>query len=155
MSDPNRHDIRVLNDLSQALLDSGNGYGAAAAQARRAEERVLFQRRGRDRAAAAADLQVALRGLGGEPRSDGSVLAKAQRAFTDIGHALLGGEPMAAAVEAAEEALGDRFDHALADDALSATTRETIRRARASLDQISRAGDLITGGKDEGRLFPY
>lgn len=155
MSDPNRHDIRVLNDLNQALMDSANGYGAAAAQARRPEDRVLFQRRGRDRATAAADLQVALRGLGGEPQSEGSVLAKAQRAFTDIGHALLGGEPTATAIEAAEQALGDRFDRALADDALSATTRETIRRARASLGQISRTDDHIVGSKYESRLFPY
>ncbi|HEY1071984.1 PA2169 family four-helix-bundle protein [Brevundimonas sp.] len=134
MNSPNSHDIRVLNGLAEGAIDSADGYAEAAAETDDARYRDLFQRRSEDRRRVAAELQAAVRDLGGQAEDEGSILAKAQRAFMDIKHALLRDEAaVVGSVEGGEAHLRDRFDHALADEALSATTRETVRRAYAAV----------------------
>lgn len=134
MNSPNSHDIKVLNGLAEGAIDSADGYAEAAAETDDARYRALFQRRSEDRRRVASDLQAVVRSLGGQAEDEGSILAKAQRAFMDIRHALLRDEAaVVGSVEGGEAHLQTRFDHALADAALSATTRETIRRAYAAV----------------------
>jgi uncharacterized protein (TIGR02284 family) len=135
MSNANRHDIHVLNSLIQASIDSADGYREAATEAGDARRRDLFGRRSFERRRIAEDLQSTVRALGGDAAADGSILAKAQRAFADVRHALMRDDAsMVDAVETAEEALRGRFEKALEDGQISATTRETIRRAWARAD---------------------
>jgi hypothetical protein len=109
VSAPNSHDIKILNGLAEGLTDSADGYAQASAETSDPRYRELFVRRSDERRRIAAELQAAVRGMGGQSEDEGSILAKAQRAFADIKHALM------------------------RDEALSATTRETLRRALAAV----------------------
>lgn len=160
MSNAKRHDVHVLNGLIGATLDSADGYRDAAGGTADPGHRALFERRADERRALADELAAAVRQLGGEPHADGSILAKAQRAFADVKHALLRDElSVVEAVEAAEDQVKARFEKALDDPALSATTRETLRRAWAGIrdghDQMRDLKHSLQGQRDAGSgLFP-
>lgn len=130
MASANHYDIKVLNGLIETTLDSADGYREAAKETDNAGYRTLFERRSFERQQVAAELQGAVRGLGGEPEDDGSILAKAHRAFLDVKHALLRDEQAVVnSVENGEDYIKSKYEHALNDADLSATTRETVRRA--------------------------
>lgn len=160
MSNANRHDIHVLNTLIQSTLDSADGYRVASDETGDPGHRDLFARRGLERREVAEELQATVRALGGDPASEGSILAKAQRAFTDVKHALMSDSTgMIAVVEAAEDAVRTHFEKALADSGISATTRETIRRAftrvSAGHDEVHDLRHSIEGQRDAGNpLYP-
>lgn len=136
MTRANDHDIRVLNGLVRAALDSADGYVEAARDSDNDRFRALFERRAFERRQVAEDLTGSVRTLGGEPVTEGSILAKAQRAFMDVRHALMREETAVVdAVEAGEDSIKARFERALQDSHVSATTREAIRRAYASVQQ--------------------
>lgn len=161
MSNANRHDIHVLNGLIQTTIDSADGYRQAAIEAADPGRRDLFGRRSFERRQVADELQSIVRAMGGDPAAEGSVLAKAQRAFTDIKHALMRDETgLMGAVESAEDAVRARFEKALEDSQISATTRETIRRAFARVaDGREDLHDLrhsVEGQRDaDNRLYPH
>ena len=71
MSNPNAHDIKVLNGLIETTLDSADGYREAAEQTQDPHYRTLFERRSSERQQVVDDLSAAVRGLGGDPESDG------------------------------------------------------------------------------------
>lgn len=138
----NSHDIKILNGLVEGLVDSADGYHQAALEAADDAYRTWFEARASERRRLAEAFKAAVRERGGAPEEDRSILAKAQRAFRDVSHALLRSEvSMIDTIENGEEQLKARFERALADDALSATTKESIRRAygevRAGRDQTS------------------
>ena len=67
---------------------------------------------------------------------------------------------MVGAVESAEEAVRARFEKALEDSQISATTRETIRRAFARVsagrDDLHDLRHSLEGQRDaNSRLFPH
>ncbi|MDI6624514.1 MAG: PA2169 family four-helix-bundle protein [Brevundimonas sp.] len=161
MSNANRHDVHVLNDLIQTALDSADGYREASIEAADPGHRDLFGRRSFERRQVAEELQSTVRALGGDPAAEGSVLAKAQRAFADIKHALMRDDAsMIGAVESAEEAVRARFEKALEDSRISATTRETIRRAFVRVsrgrDDIHDLRHSLEGQRDAANpLFPH
>ena len=160
MSTPNQHDIHVLNSLIETTIDSADGYREAAKETDKANYRTLFEARSFERQQVATDLQGTVRTLGGEPEDDGSVLAKAHRAFLDIKHALLRDEQAVVnSVENGEDFIKGKFEKALEDSDVSATTRETIRRAYATVkdghDQMRDLKHSLEGQKDaDGRLNP-
>jgi uncharacterized protein (TIGR02284 family) len=160
MSNANRHDIQVLNGLIRSTIGSAEGYSDAARETADPGHRDLFERRAFERRRLAGELAFNVRALGGEPEDDGSILAKAQRAFADLRHALLRDElGMGGAVENAEDSVNTRFERALDDSRISATTRETIRRAfgqvREGHDQIRDLKHSLAGQRDaSNRLFP-
>lgn len=160
MSNANRHDIHVLNTLIQSTLDTADGYRAASDESGDPGHRDLFARRGLERREVAEELQATVRALGGDPTSEGSILAKAQRAFADIKHALLGDElTVVRSVENGEDVLQGRFEKALEDSDISATTREAIRRAWDSVksghDQMRELKRSLEGRRDaSNRLYP-
>ena len=161
MSNANRHDIHILNNLIQTSIDSADGYREASTEADDPGRRDLFGRRSFERQRVAEELQSTVRELGGDPTADGSILAKAQRAFADIRHALMRDEAsMVGAVESAEDTLRSRFEKALEDSHISATTRETIRRAFARVSEGAEGlHDLrhsLEGQRDASNpLFPH
>ena len=89
MTTSNDHDIHVLNSLIETTIDSADGYREAAKETDKPGYRSLFEARSFERQQVAVDLQGTVRNLGGEPEDDGSILAKAHRAFLDVKHALL------------------------------------------------------------------
>jgi len=138
----NSHDIKVLNGLVEGLIDSADGYHEAAVETADAAYRTWFEARAAERRRLAEEFKAAVRERGGSPEEDGSILAKAQRAFMDVKHALLRNDASVIdTVEGGEDQLKARFERALADSELSATTKETVRRAygevRAGHDQLS------------------
>ena len=161
MSNANRHDIHVLNTLIQSTIDSADGYRLASTETDDPGHRDLFGRRSFERRQVAEELQSTVRALGGDPAADGSILAKAQRAFADVKHALMRDETgMIGAVETAEEAVRTRFEKALEDSHISATTRDTIRRAFSRVsegrDEVHELRHSLEGQRDAGnRLYPH
>ena len=162
MSNANRHDIHVLNNLIQTSIDSADGYREASTEADDPRRRDLFGRRSFERQRVAEELQSTVRALGGDPTADGSILAKAQRAFADVKHALMRDDAsMIGAVETAEETLRARFEKALEDSQISATTRETIRRAWTRVesdggDELHELRHSLEGRRDaDSRLYPH
>jgi len=162
MSNANRHDIHVLNTLIQTSIDSADGYREASTEADDPRRRDLFGRRSFERQRVAEELQSTVRALGGDPTADGSILAKAQRAFADVKHALMRDDAsMIGAVETAEETLRARFEKALEDSQISATTRETIRRAWTRVesdggDELHELRHSLEGRRDaDSRLYPH
>ncbi|RZJ30348.1 MAG: PA2169 family four-helix-bundle protein, partial [Brevundimonas sp.] len=120
MSNANRHDIQVLNGLIRTVIDSADGYHDARENSADPGRRDLFARREAERRVIAEDLSADVRGLGGEADAEGSILAKAQRAFTDVKHALLRDDlTMVGAVEQADDHVRARFGKALEDSDIS------------------------------------
>ena len=161
MASANRHDVQVLNGLIRSAIESADGYREAAEETGHPGRRDLFERRAFERRRLAETLQSTVLALGGRPDTEGSLLAKARHAFADIRHALIRDEATAVgAVESAEDAVRTRFEEALQDSHISATTRETVRRAWASVregrDEVREMRHSLEGQRDAGsRLFPH
>ena len=114
----NSHDIKVLNGLVEGLIDSADGYHEAAVETADAAYRTWFEARAAERRRLAEEFKAAVRERGGSPEEDGSILAKAQRAFMDVKHALLRNDASVIdTVEGGEDQLKARFERALADTA--------------------------------------
>lgn len=160
MSDAHAHDIKVLNGLLETTTDSADGYRAAAEETDNSAYRALFERRAAERQGVADTLRAWVLALGGQPDSEGSILAKAHRAFLDIKSALLRtDEAVVGSVESGEDHLKSRFEKALADDRISATTRENVRRAfeivRDGHDQMSQLKHSLKSQHDaDSSLYP-
>lgn len=142
MQTGNDHDIKVLNNLIETTLDSVDGYREAAKETDNETYRAMFEQRSFERQRVATDLQGTVRQLGGTPEDDGTMLAKAHRAFLDIKHSLTKDEQAVVnSVENGEDHIKSKFEKAVEDRDLSATTRDTIQRAYASVreghDQMS------------------
>ena len=159
MSNPNAHDIHVLNDLIGAALDSADVYRDAAAESDDPARRALLEERSLTRRSVAAELQTAVRQLGGDPPTSGSILAKGKRALMDLRHALLPDTGPIDAIDAGES-IAVRFERAQGDPRVSAITRETIRRAHASVvDGQAPLNELkhsLEGQRDaDNPLYPH
>ena len=128
------HDIKVLNSLIETTLDSADGYREAAKETENPNYRTLFEQRSFERQQVASDLQGTVRSLGAEPEDDGSILAKAHRAFLDVKHALLRDEQAVVnSVENGEDFIKAKYETALKDEKLSGPTRQTIQSAYDSV----------------------
>jgi uncharacterized protein (TIGR02284 family) len=131
---PNRHDIHVLNDLIGATLDSAERLERVSEDSESSGHVSLFASLAEERREMARSLADTVRALGGHPHDGGSILAKAQRAMMDVSHALMPAEAgIVGAADRGEAALDRRFEAAIRDERLSATTRETLRRAHAAI----------------------
>lgn len=160
MSPPNSHDIKVLNGLVEGLIDSAEGYREAAVETSDQGYRLWFETRASERRRLAEEFKAEVRQRGGSTGEDSSILAKAQRAFMDVKHALMRNDSsVIGSVQRGEDHLKARFETAMADETLSATTRETIRRAyvdvKAGHDQMSALSHSLEGRHDaDNPLFP-
>jgi len=136
---PNRHDIHVLNDLIGATLDSAERLERVATDSDSTGRVSLFGSLAAERREIAQTLAETVRSLGGQPHDGGSFLAKAQRAVMDVSQALMPAEiGVVGAADRGEAALDKRFEDAIKDERLSATTRETLRRAHVAIHQETR-----------------
>ncbi|WBO21517.1 PA2169 family four-helix-bundle protein [Sphingomonas abietis] len=137
----NDHDIKTLNSLIETVIDSADGYTEAskAAQGSRFEE--IFRRRGAERQQLTTELQGKVRSLGGEPESDGTLLAGAHRLFLNLRNSMSSDDTtIVDQVEAGEDHIKHKFEDAQRDKELSPATRADIDRAylivKAGHDEI-------------------
>jgi len=134
MSQSNAHDIKILKGLSHHLSDNAETYREAATEVEHAGYRDWFTARAQERDAMAQDLKTEITQRGGTADDEGSILAKAQRAFLDIKQALLRSDTsLVDSIETSETDLVNRFASAIEDEGLSATTRESLRRAHGRI----------------------
>lgn len=141
MAEQRENDVNTLNSLIETTLDSADGYERAAKDATDASLKQLFTRRGGERRQAVRELQTQVRALGGEPEDDGTILAAAHRVFLDI-KKLVGNDNkrVVEEVERGEDHIKAKFEDALKETDLSATTRQVIQRVyqnvKAGHDQV-------------------
>lgn len=156
----NRHDIHVLNDLIGATLDSAERLDRVSTDSDSSGHVSLFSSLAAERRGMAQTLAETVRTLGGQPHDGGSILAKAQRAVMDMSHALMPAEAgIVGTADRGEAALDRRFEAAIADERLAATTRETLRRAHAAIHRETREVHDLHTSLDSQRdvasgLFP-
>lgn len=144
MHTSNDHAVKVLNSLIETTLDSANGYKEAAENADSSQYKTLFTQRSAKRLEITRELQAEVRSFGGEPEDDQSLLGKAHNKFVDLKAALTGGHDDKAVineVERGEDFIKGKYEHALKDDELPTTARETVQRAYATIkadhDEVS------------------
>ena len=125
----NAHDIKVLNGLIEALIDCADGYTEATRDAIEPRHSQWLERRASQYLQLAESLKGAVRDRGGSPEDNGSILAKAQRAFSGFKQALLGNQDsIYTLIHASESQVRERFERAARDTELSVTTRDIVRR---------------------------
>lgn len=142
MSKSNDRHIKVLNGLIETTLDSAHGYKEAAQAATAPRFKALFERRSMERRQLTADLQAEVRGLGGAPEDDGTMLAAAHRVFLDLKHRVIGSDlTLINEVKAGEKHIKTRFEQALRNDDLSSPVKTAVAKVY----------DAIKAGHDEMR----
>ena len=134
---PNEREVDTLNDLIKTTIDSVDGYRSAAEDAEHSEYRSIFFDRANERSAVADQLQSYVRELGGEPATDGSIVAGAHRIFMDLKSAVTGNDDAAvvAEVERGEDHTKHQFEAAMSDHDISPETRAVIDRCYQSVKQ--------------------
>ncbi|TZG25777.1 PA2169 family four-helix-bundle protein [Sphingomonas montanisoli] len=126
------YDIRMLNGLIEATLDSAEGYADAASDSSRFA--AMFAARSSERRAAAAVLQEHVASLGGSSPDDGTLLAAAHRLFVNLRQTLGGGEvAVVDEVEHGEDHIKAKFEDAVRDSDISSATRAVIVRVQGSV----------------------
>jgi uncharacterized protein (TIGR02284 family) len=131
-------DVSVLNSLIETTIDSVDGYRRSAEEATDGRFASLFRQRAAEREQVVARLRDKVSELGGEARDDGSILGAMHRQFLSLRDAVTGSDDhsVIAEVDRGESYLNAKWEAALADDALSAGTKQLIRE----LYQSVRAG---------------
>ncbi|MEO6433282.1 MAG: PA2169 family four-helix-bundle protein [Sphingomicrobium sp.] len=129
------NDIRTLNGLIATTIDSVDGYRTSAEDIQSPELKQRFIDRASERETMVAGLRGQVSTLGGNPEDDGTILAGAHRMFVDLKSAVTGKDDKAVIneVERGEDHIKAKFKDALADDTLSAETREVIQVAWTSV----------------------
>lgn len=130
------HDIDVLNSLITTTIDSASGFERSAEDVKSGRFEQLFDEFATDRREVVADLQDAVRSLGGTPNDDGSLKADLHRRWVDLRAAISGGggdRAVIEEVERGEDHLKAKYDAALADGELGAEAREAIANAYESV----------------------
>jgi uncharacterized protein (TIGR02284 family) len=138
-----KDEIATLNTLIATTIDSITGYEDAAQNVDSERLRELFRQRASERQRSVEDLRAEVRGLGGNPEDDGTIMGKTHQRFLDLKAAIAGRDEKAIIneVERGEDYLKEKFEAALSDGQLSGETRAIVERAyqsvRSGHDQIS------------------
>lgn len=142
MTDSN---IKALNQVTETLIDSYDGYSKCLEVAQDDYAlRQQFMSRAEERAGLINAFQTQVRNLGGEPETDGSVLANAHRKFINVAAMFQDNEKGAiSALDDGEEYLAGKCESCLDEDDLSSDTQNLIRRAHASAKAGERFADML------------
>ncbi|QPF74141.1 PA2169 family four-helix-bundle protein [Roseateles sp. DAIF2] len=141
--------IATLRQLSENCRDGEQGLGGCAARASHPQLRQLFERHAGERHQAAAELQAAIRALGGQPEPGGSVAGAALCGLPAL-QGMPGGDSDLALLEACERG-GDlalaRYRRALSQD-LPPAVRVLLQR---QCDGAQRSHDQVRTLRDQAR----
>ncbi len=129
------HDIRTLNGLIAATIDSADGYRTSASDVENPRFAELFTARASERLSVAEQLRAQVRKFGGNPEDDGTILAAGHRAFVNLKAAVAGRDDQAIVneVERGEDHIKAKYEAALMDDGLSAECRSLVETAYGSV----------------------
>lgn len=108
MTDLNKKAISILNELIETSKDGQEGFKTCAEDIKNPELKTLFLKLSTDCATAAAELQTAVRSMGGDPETSTSVSGDLHRRWVDL-KSLVTGKGEEAVLNEAER--GE--DHAL------------------------------------------
>ena len=140
----NQISTNTLNDVLETLIDSADGYEKAAELADRSIFKEFFTRRATSRRAMAAAVRDEIVQLGGQPETDGTILASAHRVFMNISAALRDhDEAVIEAVDNGEEYLRMKFDKALEHNDLPAAAKTMLRNYQGELRADGRLIDHL------------
>lgn len=153
--------ISTLNDLIETCQDGIDGFRAAADHVKSARAKDIFLARLPSIERGKAELEEAVRRLGGEPARGGSATGAMHRGWMDVKSAVTGKDDDAIIAEAerGERAAEDRYRDALDKD-LPPDIREMVdRQYRGVRENLARVRALegTTGGaapRDLGRETP-
>lgn len=136
-----------FNRLIGICKDGEAGYHSAAEEVTDLELQALFTRLARQRAEYAADLQLAVRRLGAEPRESSTLAGSLHRGWTGLRAALSTNEAHAvlAECESAEDSAVAAYRGVLADTPLESEHRLMVSAQAAG---VQAAHDEIRGLRD-------
>lgn len=139
------NDIKVLNDVTETLIDSCKGYQKCVDVSEDSYAlRSNFTERAQRRSLMIQEFQNEVRNLGGEPKEDGSVAGAAHRAWTDITTLFQDDEKAAVeAIDDGEDFLADKIQSKLEDGALAPRTRELLQQAHADARDGERFAEAL------------
>ena len=157
----NRNDndaaISVLNDLIETSKDGVNGFRAAADAVRSAEAKAVFLSRVQYIERAVAELQDAVRRLGGDPERTGSVAGALHRGWMGLKSAVTGRDDAAIVTECerGEEVAVKNYEDALKKD-LPADVRALVEQQyRGAVQNLERVRALARArGADSPTVAP-
>ena len=141
--------VDVLNDLLESARDGEYGFGDCAEHAESAQLQSIFQRHARECAAAAEELEKAIRRLGGEPASGGTMAGALHRGWVSVKTALTTQDDKAVLQECerGEDAAVARYRKALGA-ALPADVRALVERqargAQNNHDEVRALRDVFS-----------
>ncbi|MCQ8186425.1 ferritin-like domain-containing protein [Parvularcula maris] len=127
-----------LKSVLTRVVDSADGYESAAESADNGSFAVMFRERAQERRNFATEIRSHLQASGENIEEDGSLLAAAHRAFTDIRDAVTGGRDDGAIlneVARGESTLLNEYEDALKDLPQTDPAYDLLARQRQSVAQ--------------------
>lgn len=127
-----------LKNVLTRVVDSADGYESAAETAKNGSFAVMFRERAQERRGFATEIRNHLQTVGESADDDGSILAAAHRAFTDIREAVTNGrddEAVLNEVARGEKTLLNEYESALRDIPQNDPAYDLLSRQRQSVAQ--------------------
>lgn len=146
----NDNAISTLNNLIETCKDGENGFRTAAEGLRSPELKAKFLEYARQRSEMVRELQAAVRTLGGDPETTGSVTASLHRGWMDIKSAILGKDDHAILAEAerGEDVAVAVYENAL-EESLPAQARTIVQQQAA---RVRAAHDTVRDLRDREKV---
>ena len=135
MFEKNNDGLTVLETLTDTVADSVNGYREAAQHVDSAEFRQMFTELADERSGVLSDLQAELTRAGGSADRDGTTMGTLHQRWLDLKASIAGNDDKAVIneVERGEDYLKEKFEAAMASDALDGNFRGVVERAFGSV----------------------
>ena len=142
--------ISTLNNLIETCKDGENGFRTAAEGLKNPQIKTKFLEYARQRADMVRELQGAVRTLGGDPETTGSVTASMHRGWMDIKSAILGKDDHAILAEAerGEDVAVAAYQSAL-QESLPAQAQTIVQQQAA---RIREAHDTVRDLRDREKV---
>ena len=127
--------LTVMKTLTDTLADSVNGYRDAAQHVDSAEFRAMFTELADERSQVLSDLQSELTRFGASADRDGTTMGSLHQRWLDLKASITGNDDKAVIneVERGEDYLKEKFEAAMASDALDGSFRGVVERAYGSV----------------------
>lgn len=138
------NELKVMETLTDTTIDSAKGYETAADLAKTPGLATVLRDQAAKRRQLVTDLNAEVSRLGGSPRTSGSTMGAAHRAWTAISDAFSKGDEKATErVEEGEDYIEKKFREALENGDLSPQTRDVLVRAHAQIVEGERLTDRL------------
>jgi len=146
----NDNAISTLNNLIETCRDGENGFKTAAEGLKGPELKAKFLEYARQRGEMVRELQSAVRTLGGDPETSGSVSASLHRGWIDIKSAITGKDDHAILAEAerGEDVAVAAYQKAL-KESLPAQAQTIVQQQAARVQQ---AHDTVRNLRDREKV---